>query len=248
MPWPSWTRGAERPRRAARRPLLPAAARPGAAALLVGCAVVALALGLRYAHQAGPGWLDAAVDFRVRARIGRHPGLLIPLTWLGDPLPFTTLTIALVLACLAARNWRGAVLVAAAVPAAAALTEFLLKPLTGRTMAGALSYPSGHATSVFALATACAILLVNPPRPLLAPAARLSLALAALLAAAAVSAAVVGLGFHYFTDTVGGAAVGIATVLLTALVLDMIGAPRRREAPGDPLAEENKSRPGVAPR
>ena len=38
--------------------------------------------------------------------------------------------------------------------------------------------------------------------------------------ASAASAAMVALRFHYFTDIIGGAAVSVATVLLTALVLD----------------------------
>ncbi len=49
--------------------------------------------------------------------------------------------------------------------------------------------------------------------------------------AAAVAVAVIGLEFHYFTDTVGGAAVGIGTVLLTAIILDFLssGLQRSRE-------------------
>jgi membrane-associated phospholipid phosphatase len=51
-----------------------------------------------------------------------------------------------------------------------------------------------------------------------------------VLAACAVAVALVGLGHHYFTDTVGGAAVGTAVVLATALVLDRLApeAPRDR--------------------
>ena len=43
---------------------------------------------------------------------------------------------------------------------------------------------------------------------------------AALLFAVAVPSAMVALGLHYFTDIVGGAAVGAGTALLTALLLD----------------------------
>jgi hypothetical protein len=32
----------------------------------------------------------------------------------------------------------------------------------------------------------------------------------------------IALGFHYLTDAMGGAAVGIGTVLATALVIDMV--------------------------
>jgi undecaprenyl-diphosphatase len=121
------------------------------------------------------------------------------------------------------------VLVAIAVPAAGAVTEYLLKPMFGRTMAGALSFPSGHTTGAIALATAFAVLLADPRWPRMPAIGRLLLAVAAFLAASAVAVALVGLGAHYFTDTVGGAATGIAMVLLTALAIDSVAGsiPRR---------------------
>ena len=64
------------------------------------------------------------------------------------------LTVILVLACLATRNWSGAVLATVAEPAAGALTESVLKPYVGR-IDQARSFPSGHATSLFALAAVC---------------------------------------------------------------------------------------------
>jgi membrane-associated phospholipid phosphatase len=45
----------------------------------------------------------------------------------------------------------------------------------------------------------------------------------------------IGLGFHYFTDTIAGAAVGVGTVTLTALVLDLPGPRRWLAAAGGPL-------------
>jgi membrane-associated phospholipid phosphatase len=132
----------------------------------------------------------------------------------------TVMAAVLALACVAVRRWRGAVLVAVAVPAAGALTEFLLKPFVGRLLSGYLSYPSGHTTGVIALAVTFAVLLADPTRPRLPAAVRLLLAALAVLAAGAVALAVVGLGLHYFTDTVGGAATGTAVVLLTALIID----------------------------
>jgi membrane-associated phospholipid phosphatase len=43
-----------------------------------------------------------------------------------------------------------------------------------------------------------------------------------LATAGAVALALVGKGAHYFTDTVGGAAVGTAVVLATAFFLDWL--------------------------
>jgi undecaprenyl-diphosphatase len=208
------------------RLLLSAAERQLAALLSAACAAVAAFLGVRFAHHSRAGWLDTAVDDRIRASLGDHPALLNPLVDLGSAIPVTVLTTALVLLCLATRRWRGAVLAAVAVPAAAALTERVLKPLVDRTLQGGLSYPSGHSTGVFALAAVIAVLLAGPLQPRLPAAVRLLLGLTAYLAAAAVAVALVGMGLHYFTDTVGGAAVSTAVVLLTALVIDWLGAAR----------------------
>ena len=210
-------------RRIVPRPLLPAALRPPAVALVTVCAAVTAILGVSFSHQTRAGWLDMAVDTRVQASLGGYRKMLGLLAGLGDPVPMAAMTAALVLACLVTRRWRGAVLAAVAVPAAGALTQFLLKPLAGRTLLGDLSFPSGHSTGVFALVTAFAVLLAGPARPRLPAAARMLLALTALLAAGAVAVALVGLHAHYFTDTVGGAAVGTAVVLMIALILDRLG-------------------------
>ena len=102
----------------------------------------------------------------------------------------------------------------------------MLKPLIGRTSWGD-PFPSGHVTSVAALATALTVLLARTPtrvpRPL-----RLALAFTAFLIAAAVALGVIGANMHHFSDTVGGAAVGTGTVLLIALVLDILSQKWRR--------------------
>ncbi len=213
------------------RPLLPAAIRPVAVALLAVCVAVTALLGARFTHHTRAGWLDTAVDGRVQASLGGHRVILNLLAGLGDPVPLTAMTAALVLACLTMRRWRGAVLVAVAVPGAAALTERLLKPFIGRTLLGDLSYPSGHATGVFAFAAAFAVVLAGPLRPRLPAAVRVLLALTAFLAAGAVAVSLVALRAHYFTDTVGGAAVGTVVVLLTALILDRLGPVDAMAAP-----------------
>src|SRR5262249_50899030 len=98
--------------------------------------------------------------------------------------------------------------------------ERLLNPLAGRTLLGFLSFPSGHATGTFALATAITVLLAGAPG--MRRAVRLAVVVTAFAVASAVAAAMIALGFHYFTDAVAGAAVGTGTVLATALVLDLL--------------------------
>ena len=207
--------------RPAGRPLLPPRLRRPAALLAAGCVVVTAGLALAFGHQVRADRLDAVVDARIRSAVGGYQGPLHLLTRLGGLLSVAELTAALVVACLVTRRWRGAALAGLAVPAAVALTEYALKPFVGRTISGYHSFPSGHATAMFALATICAVLLANPPRPRLPRVARQRLVIAAVLVAAAVPVAMVALGYHYFTDIVAGAAVGIGTVLLVALLIDL---------------------------
>src|SRR5215813_7951822 len=191
-------RGTQRRQPPAPRPLLPVALRLCAAVLVTGCAAVTASLALTCAGQVQPGRLDAAVDARVRSALGQHEEQLRQLAGLGGLVP----TAALVLACLGGRRWRGAALAGVAVPAAVALTEFVLKPLVGRTLRGYFCFPSGHTTALVALAATCAVLLAGPARPRLPGTARLLLVSGPALAAAAVATAMVARGYHYFTDTV----------------------------------------------
>jgi membrane-associated phospholipid phosphatase len=214
---------------------LPAAVRPLAVALVAVCVTVVALLGSWLMGETRPGRLDTTVDHWVRAALGGQVSILSWLVKLGDPTQVTVMTTALVLACLATRRWRGAVLFAVSVPAAGALTEHALKPFIDRTLQGHPEFPSGHVTGTFALAVACVILLVGPLRPRLPAGVRAFLALAVLLAAGGVAAAVVALQFHFFTDTVGGAAVATAVVLTTALLVDRLSP---RGAAGESRADQ----------
>jgi membrane-associated phospholipid phosphatase len=202
--------------------LLPVSLRLPAATLLAGCVIVTVLLGIAFAGQRHAGRLDTAIDTPVKSALDGFPRLLNVLDITGTLIPVTLLTLALVLACAVTRRWSAAVLAAVATPAASALTEGALKPLVDRTMGGALSFPSGHATSMFALAGTCAVLLVDPPGHRITGAVRLVLASLALLAATAVAIAMVARGSHYFTDAVAGTAVGTGTVLACALILDRL--------------------------
>jgi PAP2 superfamily len=203
-------------------PLVPARLRRTAVALLVVCVAVVTVPGVLFAGQSRPDGFDAPIDAAFVSGLGAHPAVLGFLAEFGDPLLVTVMTTALVLGCAVARRWRGAALAAVAVPVASSLTEGLLKPGIGRTHRGGFSYPSGHATSSFALATVSIILLAAPSWPRVPAITRRLLMLGAVLLAVAVASAVVGLNLHYFTDIVGGAALGTGTAVLTALLLDIV--------------------------
>ncbi len=208
------------------RPLLAAPARPWAGALLACCVALVAVPGVLFAHQARADWFDHAVDSPVIAWFGGHPGLAVWLAFPGTLIPAGLVSAAVVAACLLTGRLNGALLAAAAVPAAVELTERLLKPLIHRTYLGSLSYPSGHSTAVFALAATLTVLLRSPPQPGRARALRVLIPAAACVLGGIVAVAVIGLRWHYFTDTVAGAAVGIGTVSALALILDLPAARR----------------------
>ena len=116
------------------------------------------------------GWLDTAIDAKVLATLGGHPALLAALVWPGGPVVVTATAAVVVLACVLRRRYGEAAFVAVSVPLAAAITELVLKPLIGRTSWGD-PFPSGHVTSVAALATALTVLLARTPTRVPAPAA-----------------------------------------------------------------------------
>jgi undecaprenyl-diphosphatase len=226
----------------AARPLLPPAARRPAVAVLAVCAAVIAVLGTWFAGQHRPSWLDTVIDSRVESALAGHAALLSDVAKLGSPVPMIVLTAVMILACLLTRRWRGALFALIAIPLAEAVTGLALKPLIGRTLHGYYSFPSGHTTGVFALAAALAVLLTGPLRPRLPAAVRLLAVLAAVLAASATALAMVGMGAHYFTDTVGGVAVAVGSVLATALAVDRFLPPdAQRKSVSAPIGSSESS-------
>jgi membrane-associated phospholipid phosphatase len=224
-------------------PLLAASSRRWAGLLLALCTILVVLLGVLFAHQPTSDRLDRAIDSPVITWFGSHPGLAGWLAAPGSQVPAVALSAAIVVACLLAGRLNGAVLAAAAVPAAVGLNDGLFKPLVHRTYLGVLTYPSGHTATMFALAATVAVLLLAPPRPAKAMALRVLITTAACVLGGVVALAVIGLRWHYFTDTVAGAAVGIGTVCGLALLLDLPAVRRRlaRDASQPPAAPERRS-------
>jgi len=204
-----------------RRPLLAAPARRRAMLLLACCAVVVAALAALFAHQARPDGLDRAADAPFISWFSGHNGLGLWLVSPGSLVPAGVLTAVIVACCLIAGRLNGAVLAAAALPVAEGLNDGLVKPLVHRTYLGVLTYPSGHTTAVFAMTATVTVLLLGAPREGKAGAVRVLVPAAAALLAVVVVIALIGVRFHYFTDTVGGAALGTGTVCGLALALDL---------------------------
>jgi membrane-associated phospholipid phosphatase len=196
--------------------------------LLACCAILVAVLGVLVAHKAKPIWLDQAIDSRIIAWFVGHPGLAAPLAVFGTPVPAALLSAAIVILCLITGRLNGAALAVAAVPVSVGLNEGLLKPLVHRSyyFVDGAAYPSGHTAAMFALAATVTVLLLVPPQASGSRALRILIPAAACLLGATAAFALIGLRWHYFTDTIAGAAVGIGTVCALALILDLPAASR----------------------
>jgi membrane-associated phospholipid phosphatase len=217
--------------------------------VLAGCAVVVLALGLPLRGQTGPDSFDAAVDAPVIAFLGSHHGLLLWLAWPATAVPGTAVSAVTAIGCLVARRLSGALLAVAAVPVASALDDVVLKHLFHRTYLGQLAFPSGHVTSVSAQVAMLAIVLLVAPHPRRSQAARVALVAVFCVLTLTTAVAVIALRWHYFTDTVAGAAVGTGTVLALALLIDLTSVviTNRRKLPanGGALPEQEIEAPAA---
>lgn len=221
------------------RPLLTRSARRWAVGLLAACATLVLVLGVLVAHQTHADRLDGGIDAPVMTWFDSHPGLALRLTTPGSSTAVALLTALLVIACLLAGRVNGAVLGVASVVLSIGLVERVLKPVFGRTALGFLSYPSGHTTAVFALAGTLGILLLATPHPDTHRWARTTIPAATGVVGCVVAAAVVGARWHYFTDTVAGAAVGVGTVCAVALLLDLPRVRSRLAQPSERSTSES---------
>ena len=203
------------------RPLLRDARRTRAWPVLATCVTVIAALGLLLRGQERPDRLDSAVDAAMVASFTGHHGVLPWLALPGSTVPLIAISAAIVAGCLLTRRPNGVLLAVTAVPVTAFLDDTVLKHLVGRTHLGQLSFPSGHTASAMALATVLGVLLHDPARPAGTRVARAALVAVACTVTANVAAGVIGLGWHYFTDTIGGVALGAGTVLALAFLIDL---------------------------
>ena len=224
--------GAEQSDRTARAasatPLLPARDRRPVAIITACCAVAVAVLGAFAFHRSQGNAVDRPVDSWLRLQLTSHLHVLSDISYLGGGQVVTVLTAVLVVGCLAARRVNAAALALVSVIAAVGLTEYVLKPLVHETIQhGWLTYPSGHTTSLFTLIAVVGVLMANPPRRRPRPALRLLIMLALILVGCAVAVAMTVLQFHYFTDTIAGAAWGTCVALAATFLLDVPGVRRR---------------------
>jgi membrane-associated phospholipid phosphatase len=222
--------------------LLPGPARRAAVALTCCCGSVVIVGAVLGAGRSQPNALSKAVDTWLRDQIGAHHTALQLISDLGV-LGAELVAVVLVVAALAVRRRSVAALALISVPFAWILTEFVLKPLVGERIDNYLTYPSGHTQAVFCVVTVLAVAPLNPAQA--RPPGWLRVVVPAVMVAVgvAVATSMIGLDYHYFTDTVAGAALGVGVALGTALGLDTPRARRALRDPGQPPAEAARTAP-----
>ncbi|MBB4907956.1 phosphatase PAP2 family protein [Actinophytocola algeriensis] len=170
--------------------------------LAVTCALLTVALGLAFAGDRGPSDIDETADSAIT---GWPPGLLRALVLPTEPYVLLPVLALLVAWCLHTSRPRDALFAALAPAIAVAANTWLLKPLFDRWKDDTLVYPSGHTVSMVATLVVMLVLFNGTARTVTAVAG------AALLAG--VTIGMIGLGYHYLTDVIGGTLFAAATVL-----------------------------------
>ncbi len=161
-----------------------------------------LLAALAIARYRGPNAIDRW-GFSAVAPSLRSEGWL-RFTDLGGSVALVGGSILAGVAAAGRDRWRAAACVGGPL-VAAVLVQWVMKPLVGRYYFGVLTFPSGSVTVVAALATSWALAV---PRWLFWPVVVAGTALVGLM-----GVAVVALRWHYPSDALVGASVGVGVVL-----------------------------------
>jgi membrane-associated phospholipid phosphatase len=165
-------------------------------------------------------WADGwAVEGFLNLQRPRLDGVASAVAHMADPLPFALFTVAL--ACVALYRGRPRHALAAIVLlGGASVTTQTLKivleherthEFLGKTLLGATSFPSGHATASMSLALAAVLVAPVAWRPVVA--------LAGAVFALLVSESIMLLAWHYPSDVIGGFIVATASALTVLAAL-----------------------------
>ncbi len=208
--------------------VLPVALRARLGLVAAVAALVVAVIGVWYAGDGGPGWVDARFSVAAVDVPPRWRSVALAVDFWGEPAGAASLVGLAVAGCLVLRWPRAAVLVVVGVGLAVVTTR-LLKPLVGRTIHGDnLSYPSGHTAFCTAFALVVALLVAGRLRLGTTAGTLLALTLT-LVAGAAMGWAQVALGAHYPTDVLGGWCAALAVVPATAWLVDRAADTARRK-------------------
>lgn len=190
-------------------------------------ALITLVMAVQYAGDRNLPGFDRRVMLRVYAWYPDRVALAHRVADLGGSAAVLLIVAAIVVWSLVRRQPRGIALAILGPTVSIVITEYVLKPVVDRRLLGYLTYPSGHSTGAFSVATVLAVLLMGPGLRW-HPAARAAVIVVLYAVCVAVAVSLVAAAYHVPTDTIGGAGVAIATVLLLAVAIDAVADRRLR--------------------
>ncbi|WP_245713858.1 phosphatase PAP2 family protein [Nocardia vaccinii] len=195
------------------------------AAVVIAGVLITVLLPLAFPAGGGPTGFDRVVDDRIHSALDAHRTVYRILVTPSDaPVALAVLLIG-VLWYAWRRDWWRAGFLLVVPELAVAITTYPLKYVWHRHLHHYLAYPSGHTVQFVAIATA--FVLIVPTSRL-----RIGAAVLALVLLAAVAVGMVGFGYHYPTDILGGTATALA--LVTAMYAALPGTLRRDSKPVQP--------------
>jgi undecaprenyl-diphosphatase len=184
---------------------------------------IAVVLGAAVAGQRHAGTIDRTIIHRVHATVGDGHGLAAVLLAPTDTVVIGAAALALIVAALVLRRWDIAVLAVVTPTICVGMVDLAFKPLFGRRLHGLLSYPSGHAVAAVAVYTVAVLTLISIVRPPWRHVAVVGWGLLTVV----IMVGLIGMNWHYPTDTVGGVCVAVGVVLPCALGTDAYLSYRR---------------------
>ncbi len=190
---------------------------PLATVVFLGVLITVL-LPLAFPAGGGPTGFDRVVDDRIHSALDTHHTVYtVSVTPSDAPVALAVLLIG-VLWYAWRRDWWRAGFLLVAPELVVAINTYALKYVWHRHLHHYLAYPSGHTVQFVAIATAF-VLIVPAPR------LRIGATVLTLVLLASIAIGMVGSGYHYPTDVLGGAAIALA--LVTAMYAALPGALRR---------------------
>ncbi len=197
------------------------------------CTLIVTTLALVFSDQRVASAFDQQVYSMVYKQFVGERGVLQAMLVPTEPV-LLIIVLGLVVMVSVARHRPRLAVLAVIGPLLAVGLNGLLKPWIDRTINnGSLAFPSGHTTGMVAVLTVFVVGALTSSRIWLSA---LVIAVEVLVTVVG-TVALVGMKYHYVTDTVGGACLAVATVLVVALGIDRVAAKRRtRETAGSGVA------------
>jgi len=186
------------------------------------CLAGFLFVGIRLHNVHGPVGLDLRTARPVFGRLSGVPVVSYRAARdyyrLGDHIPFALITAALAAAAAWLSDWLSALVAVVGPASTVLLTELVCKPLFGRSINGADSFPSGHTAALTALA-ACMVLLAARRWGRKGAAGAVPLG---LLVSGSMVLSVVRVQAHYVSDALAGVLLGVIVVLAAAVAVSVV--------------------------